>query len=43
MAVKIEELKSEAESKELIAIEVADEVVGKLKLAIERVQAKAQH
>jgi hypothetical protein len=41
MTIKIEEFKAGSERNELIAIEVANEVVGKLKLAIERVEAKA--
>jgi hypothetical protein len=38
----IDELKGESEKNELIATDVANEIVGKLKLAIERVEVIAQ-
>ncbi len=41
ITIKIDELKGETEKKEFIAIEIANEVIAKLKLAIERVEANA--
>ena len=42
MKTKIEGLKGETEKNELIATDVANEIVEKLKLAIERVEDRAQ-
>ncbi len=43
MTNKIEEYKGELQKIELIAIDVANEVVEKLKLVIEQIEAKSEH
>ena len=42
MNTKIEGLKGETEKNEIIATDVANEIVEKIKLAIEKVEVKAQ-